>query len=343
MAGDQAALTEFEGAAASSAGDSASAGSTSKSDSSPSSTTTSSRDTPTSSLLDDLYDDVRTAARGIPDSLLAHDITVPLEPPSGGFVTNGIPDSIPALPASVGNWSLAGTDDEYIVYGTDGQAYDARWGRGGMLHRVRVKLNDSGANSDGLYHQSSETVTGFGNPSQVRNADLGTESALTNVPGQSVKNNDGDYSVLHGTEQKSETLYDAVVNLVVHLHLTPTPLGNYVPQSPDTAWELTRLSTRTARWKTPAPDSLPKEHLSVSLSASDVKVSAYDDSDSLPDRIYAPVPVSSECESMIEQLDDRTSIPALSAGCAVVREFLSKPPVDAVHGTSLPTNADTAQ
>jgi hypothetical protein len=284
-----------------------------------------------------LYEDIRAAATGLPDALLENSVTVPLEPPSGGFVTNGVPEGIPALPASVGNWKLAVKERESIIYSADGKAYDERWGNGGAIHRVRVNLNDGGVNRDDLYHRSSESLVGYTNGDRIRNASVDDTGPLLKVPGHSVGNNEGDFACLHGTEHKSESIYEAAVDLLLHLHVTPTPLSNYVPMEPDSGWELTKLTPRNAVWRAPAPEQLSRETVQISLAAGRVTLSAYDESDSLPDRLRSAVPTfSEETETITTAEEGCASTPATSAGCLLVREALEQSPERLIQESELP-------
>lgn len=294
--------------------------------------------------LDDLYEDIRDAATVFPDALIESQVTVPLEPPSGGFVTNGIPENVPALPASVGNWKLVVKGGEPIIYAADGRAYDERWGSGGAIHRVRVNLNNKGVNRDDQFHRSSESLVGFTNGEQIRNASADDTGPLLKVPGHSVQNNQGDFACLHGTEHKSEDIYDAVVDLLLHLHVTPTPLTNYVPTDPETDWELTKLVPRTAVWQASAPEWLSKDKLRLALMSGRVVLSAYDDSDSLPDRLRSAVPTFSEkTESIVTATERGTNIPAASAGCLLVREALERNPERIARESALPQRDESSE
>jgi hypothetical protein len=292
--------------------------------------------------LEELYEDIRNTATMFPEILLRSQTTVSLKPPSGGFITNGLPERIPALPASVGNWRLVVKSKEAIIYAADGKAYDERWGSGGAIHRVRMNLNNRGINSDGQFHRSSESLVGFTNGQQIRNASADDTGPMLNVPGHSVKDNKGDFACLHGTEHKSEDIYNAVVDLLVHLHVTPTPLANYVPLEPDTSWELTKLVPRTVVWKAPAPKQLSKDQLRLTLTSGRVVLSAYDESDSHPDRIRSAVPTfCEENESIVTPTEKGTNIPATSAGCLLVRDALKRDPRRILQESTLPERDDS--
>lgn len=339
--GDQQALSAFQNATHEPVEDSSE-----NTASPPSSNSQSAQDsgTPSGGPLAGLYEDIRDAATTFPEPLLENPVTVPLEPPAGGFITNGVPEGVPALPASVGNWKLAVKDEESIIYAADGEAYDERWGNGGAIHRVRMNLNNGGINRDDLFHRSSESLVGFTNGKQIRNASVDDTGPLLNVPGHSVGNNKGDFACLHGTEHKSDAIYDAVVDLLLHLHVTPTPLTNYVPMEPETDWELTKLVPRTVVWKAPAPEWLSKDELRLSLTSSQVALSAYNDSDSLPDRLRSAVPTSSEeNESIVTAGERGTSIPAASAGCLLVREALEKSPERIARESALPQRDENSE
>lgn len=288
--------------------------------------------------LDTFYEDVNEEAERYPAVLQELQPTTPLEPPSGSFVTNRLPEGIKALPVSVGNWRLAARETDHLIYAADGRAFDERWGDGGALHRVRVNLNDSGANRDDLYHRRSETLAGYTNGKQIRNASVDDTGPLLNVPGHSVQNNQGDYACLHGTGHKSETRYEAAVDLITYLHFTPTPLANYVPLEPETGWELTKLGPRTATWQAPAPDETPKERLRLSLTPSRITLQAFDAEDSLPDRDSVPVPSFDALHQSAFTPEGRaTSLPALTAGIVLANEVVSHDPATVVSASSLPT------
>lgn len=287
--------------------------------------------------LDSFYEDVIEEANRYPDALRDLRITVPLEPPAGGFVTNNLPEGIDALPMSIGNWKLATRGDDHLIYAADGRAFDERWGDGGAIHRVRVNLNDRGANRDDLYHRSSETLVGYTNGKQIRNASADDSGPLLSVPGHSVQNNKGDHACLHGTAHKSETRYEAAVDLIAYLHFTPTPLANYVPLEPETGWKLTMIEPRTASWQASAPNEIPKDHLRLSLTPSRITLQAFDPEDSLPDRDSVPVPSFDALpESAFSSEETSTTLPALSAGVILAREIVSHTPAAVVSASALP-------
>lgn len=335
MSGNQSALTAFQDATHEQKETTADEPAT---EPTPESTTTSAGSTTSSNPLDPLYEEVEAEATRIPDPVHGLDVTVPLAEPPESFITNNVPDEVAALPVEVGNWEVATAGDDHVIYGVDGKAYDERWGSGGGVERVRVYLNDSGANRDDLYSRCNETVIGYENSNQVRNTDLDETGPLIGVRGHSPQNNEGDYAVLSGTKKKTETMNEAVIDLLVYLHFTPVPLVNYVPTDPDTVWELTKLSITGATWKAPAPAKSPKETLALSINDTTLRLYAYNEEDSGPDRHRSPTPTLGTIpESVLPDVDTITELPALSAGIPIVTEVVTSEPSVVFDASSLPS------
>jgi hypothetical protein len=147
------------------------------------------------------------------------------------------------------------------------------------------------------------------------------------VQGFDPQSNQGDFGVFSGTDEKSDTMYEAVVDLLGHLHLTPAPVPKSVPRDPETEWNLTKIDPTLAKWEATAPDTLSKEYLSLTLTESSVKISAYNENDSLPDyrRLTAPTFGSLPKATYLHE-NGRTEIPSVAAGIVLVRELLSKTP-----------------
>lgn len=287
---------------------------------------------PRSDAIVELYEDVRVAVeQRTPDSLQDSPLVTSPETPER-YTTKDVPRPIPL---SVGNWSLVYKDDSgdgaEIVFANDGPAYDERWGDGGGFQRHKLFKNTSGVNRDDRYHLKSQSTVGYTNPDQIRSAGQDAPT-LISVPGHSPGDNRGDFSVLGGTDFKSDQLYDALVELLARLHTSPTPLANFITKTPETAWELTKLTPSTVTWEAPLPkeDEDSTNLLHLTLSRTLVWLYQYPDGDfSSQERV--PIPRLSD--SMGRLLDaceppkkaDRQPTPSWAVGITLADAILSTP------------------
>jgi len=294
-----------------------------------SSKSTPNRDTPgiinSNRNIDALYEDVADRAAELPEELREHSVTTPVSPPSTGIATD---PELPPLPISVGNWKLATRGKKHVIYASDGKAISSDYGNGGAIHRIRLFLNDFGYNKNYKYQRKAETVVGYTNGHKIRNASIDSTGVLTNIPGHDVMKNTGDRSTAYPCEYESETFYEAIVDLLVHLHFTPTPVQNYVDHDPDTKWELVTLRPRYVQWKAQAPSEFKKDELKLSLKPESVTLRALNKDENLPEAISTPVPTfdTPKLESMCEHTESRTNLPAMSAGVVLCNNILSQNP-----------------
>jgi len=276
--------------------------------------------------LTDLYEDVKThIEEAYPAFLRDQAIVTPLEPESQRYRTKGIPAAISALPDTIGQWKLVTHDATHVSYLADGPAYDAEYGKGGSLVRFKLALNDSGANRDDKYHLRTEKVVGYTNGEKVRSYTPDDESPMLGIRGHSVGDNPGDFSVLGGTKRKFGDPRDGIIELIALLHHLPVPIRNYLPDTADTPWEPVKYDLVSGTWSTDAPGCVPKEDLKLRLSTNQLRLTATDPSDSLPqkDTTTAPLIDPDFPDGLTEWLESTsayTTVSSIRAASAILAE-----------------------
>lgn len=284
--------------------------------------------TSTESPLDKLYTILKeTSEENLPQGVHEIPITRPIKPETKLHTTKDIPCDLPALPHEIGQWELAVNNSEHVIYTCSGRAYDYRWGSGGAIYGMEVYLNNRGANKDGKFHRRVQTTIGFENGDQVRKTEINSKDDFYGIRGHNVGENDGDYGYSSGTKIRSETAREALIELLLHLHHNPGPIGRYVETEPDTDWSLHKLSPRVAYWKAPAPDSLGKDELLLGLYDNQIQLRALDPDDSLPDQTTFQIPAIESVPNTLATYDiPRTRFETIPTAVIAANEILSRDP-----------------
>ncbi|CDK38049.1 hypothetical protein [Halorubrum sp. AJ67] len=279
--------------------------------------------------LTDLYEDVEAhIEEAYPAFLRDQAIVTPPDPENQRYRTNGIPTAVDALPDTIGQWKLVTHDATHVSYLADGPAYDTEYGKGGSLVRFKLSLNDRGANRDDKYHLRTEKVVGYTNGEKIRSHTPDDESPMLGIRGHSVGDNPGDFSVLGGTKRKFGDPRDGIIDLIALLHHLPVPIRNYLPDTEDTPWEPVKHDLVSATWSTDAPDCVPKEDLILRLSTNQLRLTASDPSDSLPqkDTTTAPLVDPSFPDGLTGWLESKsayTTVSSIRAVSAILTEDLT--------------------
>lgn len=291
---------------------------TSSRNTSPYSTTTQ-QSTTDDSPLSELYEIVNEHARDLlPETY--HDI----EPPTKLYTTKEIPECLPALPLEIGEWELIERGDERILYLTRGDAYDKRWGNGGGIYGVEVYLNNSGANKDGKYHRRSTTTIGFKNVSQIKHTDIDSRSDLYGIRGFNPATNKGDYGYSSGTQMKSETTEDAIIELLIYLQYHQQPLGAVIPTEPSTHWQLKKHSPRKAVWV--SDEAIPTEgQIRLYLHENRLSIRHITDTSSINSEFNLPLPdINGIPSKLIERSGPRYTFPTVKAAIQAATQIISE-------------------
>lgn len=258
-------------------------------------------------------------------------ISNPVEPDSRRHTTKDLPDGVPALPFEIGQWELAVSNSERVIYATSGDAYDYRWGDGGGLYGMEVYLNNRGANKDGKFHRRASTVVGFENGDKIKQRSVGEKGDLVSVRGHNVGENDGDYGYSSGTRMRADTGREAIIELLLHLHHFPGPFGRYVETSPSTEWSLHKLSPRNAIWKADGPSSISDDTVILSVSDHGLKIKSNDEDEPVHKTTYYSLPaLESFPDSLIEQRGKTHEFETPAATITAANRLLSKPPAQSV-------------
>lgn len=290
-----------------------------------------------SAKLDPLYERVRPLLSETYPELVELGLVKPLDK-EVPYATNRLPEGIDVLPLTVGSWTLLHRDDETVLYGTDGRAYDERFGKGGALQSMKVYLNNRGCNSDGQYNQTSSTVVGYTNGQQIRDTTLEGPKAMWGIRGHNPQKNSGDYARYGGVDNKSDSLKEAVSKLVADLYMTPAPIGKYVPQNPESGWELKKLSPTTANWTRSAPPNTEKSNLKFRICPSHATLVASNDGDGGAEEHRGRPPIF-DVPVSTGGGDETRSIPLgnIAEGIALARELFQRAPETVVAESNLPT------
>lgn len=293
--------------------------------------------TASKSPLATLYETLTDAAETqVSEAARALAIPKPIEPTSRHHTTTDIPEGVPALPFEIGQWELAVTEPDRVIYATSGDAYDYRWGEGGGLYGMEVYLNNRGANRDGKYHRRIETVVGFENGDKIQQKSVDSKDDLLTVRGHNVGENDGDYGFSTGTKTKAETAKEAVAELLVHLHHNPGAFGQYVNRNPDTDWALHKLSPRSATWTADGPTRIDDDTLRLSLHDNELSIRSNSESQSYHESVYYDLPgLDAIPETLIEDRGKTHEFETPTAAITVANELLSEPPTRSVAGGTI--------
>lgn len=282
--------------------------------------------------LEQLYDTLETYAdQQLPQAAFSLPATRAICPQSKHCTTRDIPDGIPALPFHVGQWELAVHNESRVVYSTSGDAYDSRWGDGGALYGMEVYLNDRGANRDDKYHRRAQTVVGYENGDQVRTTDINSRDDFRSPCGHNVGENDGDRAFSSGTKTRAEAPREAILELLLHLHTNPGPMGRYIDQNPDTAWELERLSPRLGKWTANAPAGIDDDKLSLLVRGSTIKLTSNNEGGSCRNQThYTFSDLSAVPDVLFSRGEKIQEFATVAAAIAATNELLSTEPRDAL-------------
>jgi hypothetical protein len=258
-------------------------------------------------------------------------VSNPIEPESRRHTTKDIPDGVPALPFEIGQWELAVSNSERVIYATSGDAYDYRWGEGGALCGMEVYLNNRGANKDGKYHRRVSTVVGFENGDQIKRKSIDSKDDLITVRGHSVGENDGDYGYGSGTKTRAETAEEAIVELILHLHHNPGPFGRYVETEPATDWSLHKLSPRSVTWTADGPAKTDDDTLRLSLHDNKLSIKSNDEDQPVHMTSYYYLPaLESVSESLVVDRGKIHKFETPAAAITAANDLLSEPPAESV-------------
>lgn len=289
------------------------------------------------SPLTELYEVLTEASQDrFPPAAQELAVSNPVEPESRRHTTKDIPDEVPALPFKIGQWELAVSSSERVIYATSGDAYDYRWGDGGGLYGMEVYLNNRGANKDGKFHRRVSTVVGFENGDQIKQRSIDEKGDLVSVRGHNVGENDGDFGYSSGTKTRAETGREAIIELLLHLHHHPGPFGRHVETSPSTAWSLQKLSPRSAIFQTDAPSSIGDDTLTLSVSDHGLKIKSNNDDQPAHMTTYYGLPaLESVPDSLLEQQGKTHEFRTPAATITAANRLLSKPPAHSVTAGSI--------
>jgi len=282
--------------------------------------------TQSESPLTDLYEDVKAhIEEAYPAFLRDQAIITPLEPESQRYRTKGIPAAVGALPDTIGQWKLVTHDATHVSYLADGPAYDAKYGKGGSLVRFKLALNDGGANRDDKYHLRTEKVVGYTNGEKIRSYTPDDESPMLRIRGHSVGDNPGDFSVLGGTKRKFGDPRDGIIELIALLHHLPVPVRNYLPDTEHTPWEPVKYDLVSGSWSTDAPGCVPKDDLKLRLSNNQLRLTASDPDDSLPQKDTTTAPLVDPdlpdgLTDWLESTSAYTTVSSIRAANAILTE-----------------------
>lgn len=288
--------------------------------------------------LDDFYETVRAVFEDrYPEALLDVDGNKALTPDRDVFVTSDLPDGLEVAPTRVGQWELDYHDDSTVTFRASGRVFDDRYGEGGSIVRHRVYQNDSGMNRDGKWHHMTELVTGYGNPTQVRDADTNEKKRLSRIPGHSVQNNAGDYGSYGGTKARLEDIETAVATVVAQLHTEASAIRPYLPDVEDSEWTLTKRGLRTATYKRPAPDESNYDYLRLAATTDHVTLEGARNDEPYAHHDHVPVPIPDslpvEC---VTQSDRETTVIATSLTPPILAAALKRPVSELLEATALP-------
>jgi len=258
-------------------------------------------------------------------------ISKAIEPDSRRHTTKDLPDGVPALPFEIGQWELAVSNSERVIYATSGDAYDYRWGEGGALYGVEVYLNNRGANKDGKYHRRVSTVVGFENGDQIQRKSVDSKDDLISVRGHNVGENDGDYGYGSGTKTRSETAEEAIIELLLHLHHNPGPFGRYVETEPSTDWSLHKLSPRSVTWTADGPAQIDDDTLRLSLHDDKLSIKSNDENQPAHMTSYYDLPtLESVPESLMVEQGKTHEFETPAGAITAANDLLSDPPAESV-------------
>jgi len=289
------------------------------------------------SPLTELYETLSDAAQEqFPEAAQDLSISRAIEPETRRHTTTDIPEEVPALPFKIGQWELAVSEPDRVIYATSGDAYDYRWGDGGGLYGMEVYLNNRGANKDGKFHRRVSTVVGFENGDKIKQRSVDEKSDLVSVRGHNVGENDGDFGYSSGTKVRAETGREAIIELLIYLHHHPGPFGRCVETSPSTAWSLQKLSPRCAIFQTDAPPSIGDDTLTLSVADYGIKIKSNNDDQPAHMTTYYGLPaLESVPDSLLEQQGKTHEFRTPAATITAANRLLSKPPAHSVTAGSI--------